>query len=483
VFYSNENNQLIIEKSISKLLKQMRDIPDWNEAYIQKTLFSGFWSYPETLFETAFKGIYRIPLGHQLNLNKKNKPIIERAWHLNSPEIEIDHYSFQDACSEFKNKIKKAIQSSLSKDSIAIELSGGLDSSAVTAFTRELLPHETLTTFSNGAPTKLPVWFSKLNKEEQRYCKTYFFDESKQSQSVSRFLNTQSHFNDSGYHFHETLEQYSEILAGFSEVLFPILNHQTYETAQRLGIKTLLSGFGGDEVVSQHAKSFLQELHQQKKYTRYYYENLRLHKGKNILRRLSPKLKSQTNFWGQATSHYDYLYIPENFQIQKARTLNSIKDKEYALIEGALSTHWQRRIETSKIIAEHYNINYAFPLADPKLMQFFHQLPSHFKFRHGKGRYLMRRSLEGMLPKSIIWRYSKYGATAPAAWLNLVDSLPELFLSRIKANHQGLMANYVNIPKIIAHLEKKPILNSNLLRVCIAVLMFSHFEHYLKSGS
>ena len=478
MFYTCVGGNYIVGGSIAEVLKQLPTIPRYNDAYIKQTLVKGLWSYPIGLFDTMFEGIYRVPLGYQMPQNGMVHPV--RQWSFDS--FTNQHpLSFDEAVAGFNLNFQQSISKCVSSQKLAIEVSGGLDSAAVAAFARFCYPNLNITAFSNGVPKYAPDKIKILSKEEKKEYNGYAHDDSTWSKLVSEHLDLEYHQINNGYHFHDILEQYTEILGSFTEVLFPILNHRCYEIAKSLGVKTLLSGYGGDEVVSQHAGLYLTELRAQKNYSKYLFEKI-MSKNSKICLTILNVLKQKKSIWIPNTEHLDYLHIGNVLQDETIIRPKTIKEAESFFIEGPLSIHWQRRIETSTIIAKHYDIDMQFPLANPELMGFFHQLPSSYKFHNGKGRYLFRKSLEGLLPKSVIWRSdSKKGATAPAALVDLVVALPELFLSRITKDHSGTIANYVNIPKLVKRVESAPIFESNLLRLCVIVLMFAHLEKWINN--
>ena len=57
------------------------------------------------------------------------------------------------------------------------------------------------------------------------------------------------------------------------------------------------------------------------------------------------------------------------------------------------------------------------PLLDHKLVEFAWSLPDHFKLRNGEGKYLLRRAVRGRIPDAILDRPKKGFATPTAAWL------------------------------------------------------------------
>lgn len=457
-------------------MQQLPTRPSFNHHYLRDTLFNGLWSFPTGLFDTIFAEIYRIPLGYGLCIkNGAAYPVKQQS--IRDP-IDVATPSFDDALYHFKNKLFMAVSTSLTSDNIGVELSGGLDSSAVAALARICRNDIEINAFHNGVPAIINTRLrKKLSQAEYNRYTDGLFDESKWSKKTSQYLNLRHHSITSGYHFHNILEKYTEILGCFSEVLFPLLNHRCYEIAEEIGVKTLLSGFGGDEVVSQHAKLYLNELKQNGQYWQYQLERIRQKKNirdwLNILQRSSIK----KSFWAPNTEHLPYLRTNE--LTQNVSNPQTVYSAEEALVEGHLSIHWQRRIETSCIIARYYGIDQQFPLANFELMRFFHQLPSKYKFHNGYGRYLFRQNLRGILPQNIIWRNCKKGATAPAAWSNLIENLPEIFLSRISPQHSGIIADYVDIPKLTLRLESGPILDPATLRLVVQVIMLAHLEKWL----
>ena len=283
------------------------------------------------------------------------------------------------------------------------------------------------------------------------------------------------------FHFHNVIEDYTEILGSIAEVTYPLFNHRCYELAREMGVTALLSGFGGDEMVSQHATARLHELRAKKAYLHYCYEWVRSKKKKYWLTKLG-LLPRQSSTLIMPTVHFPYLRMPLD-SIQDDTTLHfpTVKSFEFALIQGALSTHFNRRIVTSTIIAEHYGIKHHFPLTNPAFMQFFYSLPSHMKRRHGKGRYLMRQAMRNFLPANIVWRDDKAGATVPAAWNNFTTRLPQLFMERISPDHRGICADFVDIAKLTHDIENYPndTYGRGMISLAVSVMMLAHLERWL----
>src|SRR5437899_2275961 len=57
------------------------------------------------------------------------------------------------------------------------------------------------------------------------------------------------------------------------------------------------------------------------------------------------------------------------------------------------------------------------PFLDPRIGQFAASLPLDYKLRGSKGKYILKKSVEGLLPKTILARSKKGFGIPVAAWL------------------------------------------------------------------
>ncbi|OGT30901.1 MAG: hypothetical protein A3E87_07935 [Gammaproteobacteria bacterium RIFCSPHIGHO2_12_FULL_35_23] len=458
MFYCYEGDKLITGQSLPEIITQLPQAPAFNHQYLQDYLTQGLFFRQANNNSTVFKNIYRIPFGYELSATGT----LQRAWNIyDKGEIEEP----KNLLLQFQEKLTDAVTKCLVQaNKVGLELSGGLDSSSVAALIRQALPEVELIAFTNGLPKN-----SILEKK-------MLYDESAYSRQVAQHLRLQQIIINSDYDFHTLVERYTELLGSFSEVIFPFLNYRCYELAQQAGIDTLFSGFGGDEMVSQQAGRYLHELKASRKYIHYYYEKLRSKNTKDWLRILKI-LKNTASRLVMPVTHQDFLKIM--IEQPEVPELATVQEYEFALIQGALSTHLDRRVSTLKSLSAHYGITYQFPLLDPELLQFFHRLPSSFKRKHGKGRYALRQVMQHLLPKNIVWRSDKEGGTVPAAQDAFVRALPKLFLERVSPGYQGVLKDYIEIPKLIKRIEKEIIHDAGLLRLSLMVMMFVHLESWL----
>jgi asparagine synthase (glutamine-hydrolysing) len=91
--------------------------------------------------ETLFRGISKLPAGHTLTLTREGECTVERWWDVAAAEAPDPAFlASPDACADHvRNLLEQAVQERLMADvPFGVLLSGGVDSTAITALTRKL---------------------------------------------------------------------------------------------------------------------------------------------------------------------------------------------------------------------------------------------------------------------------------------------------------------------------------------------------------
>ncbi|QUL37817.1 asparagine synthase-related protein [Erythrobacter sp. JK5] len=200
----------------------------------------------------------------------------------------------------------------------------------------------------------------------------------------------------------------------------PLVYPEFFEWCGMLGIRTLFSGFGGDEVATSYAKPLIDELHARGEY-RAMLDEL----GGSLPRRLvrlARRLKRGPEDPDLAmrqliATKLDVACLRRDFvedsglaqQLEEwvcpersELTLNTL-----AGLYPGFRLGRQGRLESSVIYAASYGMDYRFPLLDRRLIQQFFATPSIEKRRRDMGRYLHRRAVAGRIPDRIAWQVGK----------------------------------------------------------------------------
>ncbi|GAA4035774.1 lasso peptide isopeptide bond-forming cyclase [Parerythrobacter jejuensis] len=196
-----------------------------------------------------------------------------------------------------------------------------------------------------------------------------------------------------------------------------------YEQCRHAGIRTLLSGFGGDEIVTCEAGELVNELQQAGKPAAFFAEL-----GPSILSRL----RSLRQFLRPASASdplRDYLRgeldkTPLTGEFIEAQDLAGFQDKRLAgrdassvnqaILQKAFRAYVPGRLESCSLMAAAFGIEYRWPLLDRRLIQVFLATPAIEKRRHGMGRYLHRVAAAPYLPALIQWHGKGMGPATAA---------------------------------------------------------------------
>ena len=103
---------------------------------------------------TIFEDIMRVPAGHFI-LYENNNLKIKPYWSL-KPRGQLRHTTPALYLEEFSDLLKQAVADRVRTQSIGVHLSGGMDSSSVSALACELMGNENITAYTYGANGSLP---------------------------------------------------------------------------------------------------------------------------------------------------------------------------------------------------------------------------------------------------------------------------------------------------------------------------------------
>lgn len=186
---------------------------------------------------TFYKNVFRVTPGHVLQLNLARKQIEHRHafWVLEPGTTKLNYASDADYDAHFSFLLQEAVQISCQQapDSVALEFSGGLDSSSIlTALDTEKINAQL---------------FMHVGEVE---------DERRYGDKLLKDLDQDYPIHYIGaddFDVIAVLDQCKQWFAGGAPYLFFMFAQNIHQAVSNQGCKILLSGFGGDECVSSHA--------------------------------------------------------------------------------------------------------------------------------------------------------------------------------------------------------------------------------------
>ncbi|MEA5598338.1 lasso peptide isopeptide bond-forming cyclase [Rivularia sp. UHCC 0363] len=435
---------------------------------------------------TSYQDILRLPPAHSMVVNLQE--IQTKCYWSLDPNRGIKLDSDAAYAEEFRRIFTEAVRCRLrSAFPIASQLSGGLDSSAVTCVARDIL------TTKDINQTKLHTISTIFDKIIQCDERPFINAVLEQGGLIPHYI----HGDEVGplSSLEEVFKYEDEGFLGPSH-FYPWISNRA---ANKLGMRIVLDGLDGDTTVC-HGTSRITELARQGDwktcinevkafsphfdvspyaafqnyalpYLKEFATNFRwfgffqgvqlIHKHfgtsrKNLILNhgIKPSLKQIQQFWQRKnqkltntsvshnplvkSSFAKHISLDERIQrldVSNDQPLTTREQHWLSLTQGVLSYV----LERSDYCAANFCLEVRHPFMDKRLIEFCLALPAEQKLSNGFGRMVMRRALDGILPEKVQWRGGK---------ADLSPNFDDGFLNRDRALLDEVMSNQIK------HLEK-----------------------------
>lgn len=402
-----------------------------NESEIARVKFLAHALIPAP--HTAIDGIYKLPAGHQLTLELDGStPVIQRWWRYKL-EPDASPKSESALVDELLEILTRATNRRLVADvPLGVFLSGGLDSSTITALSVRSLPGRSLQTFTIG--------FREPS-----------FDESPFAAQVAELLKTNHHTDTLS--LDGALAALPQILDRLDEPQGDSSLLPTWLLCRfaRTKVTVALSGDGGDELFAGYDPFRALRLASlyEKTVPRPIHAALRLlaarlpvsHKNisldfkiKRTLRGLDHPARLWNPVWLGALEPSDLSRLTQSrFSIEEiySEAIESwescaANDPVDRTLQFYTEIYLQDGILAKADRASMMNsLEVRSPFLDIEVADFARRLPHHFKLRGKTTKYLLKRAAEKLLPAEIVHRKKKGFGTPVGAWLRTGRIAPE----------------------------------------------------------
>jgi asparagine synthase (glutamine-hydrolysing) len=370
--------------------------------------------------DTFYEGIYQIPPGHQI-IVENGKTSLSKYWELTVPES-LSYKNNQEYIDGYKELFDASVKNRVrSAFPVGAELSGGLDSSSIAAVAQKFLVNE-----NNGLHI-----FSRVLPEKRNPDLDDADDESPEIKLVCDFCGiTNIHWvTMEDQKITENIRQIIQVNQAPFMSNYAAYNLNAHHYAKTSGVRTILSGHGGDQMLSNPANFVYNDYLSQHRYFKLYSDirakgtihELEMLKSLKYFLSMFVKRKRSSNKSNEPKKFYKY-GIDESFArkhqliekyLQNRKTeLFAIKNRD-DLILKITKKHMIDRIEITNLMAAQENIEFRYPLFDVDLITFYLAVPDEMKYKLRQGRYLHRAAQQGELPSAIQWRKDKHGTINP----------------------------------------------------------------------
>ncbi|OMP66630.1 asparagine synthase (glutamine-hydrolyzing) [Domibacillus epiphyticus] len=430
-YFINNNNIFAFSSEIKPLLSLPKIKSNVNFSTLSSYLMINIINSDN---ETFFGDIYQLEPGNYFiyDLNSKTMDII-KYYDLLKESNKHDRVSYE----EFQDTLDRSFQLHVRSDvPIGTCLSGGLDSSIVTASSTKLV---------NKYPIRAVTAQSESSKN----------DESQFAKMVVDYLGIEGNKIKPTYkNFEEDIEKclyIQEEPVGGPSVF---MQYSVMQKAKDLNLKVMLDGQGGDE-------AFLG-------YERYYafYLSGLIKKG-HVLRSLKEYSLMTRNSKLDSIALLKYYLYFNNLNVRKkhlssrhtdlrqeyvVKGLNKLDDLGYSSnnlesmqITELTKTNLPNLLKNEDRNSMAASIEARVPFVDHKLIELALKLPTESKIQNGYTKYSLRKYIDRKLPDDIVWRKNKIGFEAPSdLWLKAHSKIIEDEIN----NSKVLKEMYSTLPNL-----------------------------------
>ncbi|BAP56600.1 asparagine synthase, glutamine-hydrolyzing [Thioploca ingrica] len=423
-FYTHQLGNFIFASELKAVTVHTSLRPQLSKLALKKYFAYGYIPAPHSLYEN----IYKLPAGHSLWYRINTKTLtVQKYWDF---ELEPFDYLPKNPEAEWGEQLRElldqAVQRRLMSDvPLGVFLSGGIDSSAIAALASKHIPATDLNTFSIG--------FTEPD-----------FDEAVYAKQVAQLIGSQHH--SAILSLETSKELLPEIMSKLDEPLGDSSLLPTYLLCHhaRQKVTVALGGDGGDELFAGY------DPFQALRYAQFYHRFIPkpIHRAIEMLfarlpvsyRNMSLDFRIKRTLRG--LSYPPRLWCPTWMASLAADELADLFQEKINLEEiySEAIEQWEACHQTNLIdkILQFFTKLYLqddilvkidrasmlvslearSPFLDIELVNFVRQLPSDYKFRHGQTKYILKKALEPLLPKEIIYRRKKGFGVPIGKWFH-----------------------------------------------------------------
>ena len=439
IYFFENNDFLILSSTQSGIFNQ----PFFNKEIELERLHAYIEDFSSSNNKTFIKNIFLIPKASYLrNFNKKTNIEKYFDFDLNADLRLKNDDEYAEATFEIFNSTIKSIAQSY--NNFSTKLSGGLDSSSITAMIlkNKYLKNSRLKCYSI-IYEDLPS--SELKKSDE----LFYMNEVVKLGGIDHVKIPISPNRPS------IIDSYKEAYNN-NEVVIPTYNrdldYEIFNSMKSNGSNIILDGFDGDSVISFGMEKFI-DLVRNKKIIEFFKERKKF----AITHNLKFSTRSSTKFFLKN-------YYPSIYSLYKksfSKNYASLTEKHFTEMSMQELHHqtinepsWDVALEFVEEDATNNGIEEVYPFFDRALMQYMISIPVDQKLKNGKSRYHFRNAMIGTLPSSIVTRFQK--SNLSPMWIAIMKKIPKDEIYNILLDKDAPLAN------ILDHEYSKDLIDFNL---------------------
>ena len=374
----------------------------------------GWVQNPTNKHQTFYNNIASLPPAHYLLCSIIHHEVnisIKPYWDTDKSSV-TKNYTEAAAKEKFIELFSTSVSRRLRSDvAVGSSLSGGLDSSSIVATIQQQM--------QNTEKQKIfSAVFPGFEKDESKYIQTviekFRLDNFTTTPTADDFITD---FNRLLFHQEEPFQS-SSIYA----------QYKVYELAKQHNVTVILDGQGADETLAGYTKYY--HWYWQELIAGYNFSESKKERGfadkngqqidwnyKNYLAAYIPQLAAnrlETKSFKVLTHnkdiHPDFLFANANRNTIYKPAVANLNDILYF---NTMQYGLEELLRYADRNSMAHSREVRLPFLSHELVEFIFTLPSSFKIHNGFTKYLLRLSMQDILPQSIVWRTDKIGFEPP----------------------------------------------------------------------
>ena len=423
LFYFRSNNTFAFSSELKSLALHSSLKPDISRLSLKKYFAYGYIPSPNTLY----KNVYKLPAGYNLVV-KTNSLAYKKIqyWEfLLDPFEKIPKHPEQAWGEEIRNLLKRSVKRRMMSDvPLGIFLSGGIDSSSITALAVEAAGKERIKTFSIG--------FSEAS-----------FDESGYSNLIARKFQT-THYHDV-FSVEKARDLLPEIFNRLDEPMGDSSILPTYLLCKntRRNVTVALGGDGADELFAGYdpfkalkaanlynkwipgfihpaIKAFFSVLPVSHNNMSFDFKVKRALKGLTYSAKLWNPIWIGTLDPSELSSLFEEKTDIEDVYSEAIAYWDHCEQEN--LVDKTIQFYIKLYLQDDILVkidrASMLNsLEVRAPFLDIDFVDFVRRIPGNYKYRNGETKYILKKAFEPVLPNKILYRPKKGFGIPVGKWI------------------------------------------------------------------
>ncbi len=409
-YYTEVDNKFIFGSEIKQLLEFYED------KYVNKNILMDYLiiGFEEHTNETFFENIFKLEQSHNLIYNlTTNSYKIEKYYDI-ALDDNVKKLNEKESIKLYDKKLRNAIKLRLRSDvKIGTCLSGGLDSSSIASIASKIYNKESTEKFIaiHAKSTQKSNDESKFAQEVALYCNLdlKIIEPSKNDflSSIDEVIYTQEEpFGDPSifmqyFVMKQAKEEKCKVMLDGQGGDETLLGYERYYPAYLMGLGffKMIKGFFN---VSNNSKLSIKQL------VGYmiYFTNTKIRI--KVLKKRNDFIKKE---------YFDMISI-ETIE-QNSKNYLNIFNLQYNEIYKTQMPHLLKYEDKNSM---RNSIETRLPFIDFNVLKSAISLDNNLKIKDGWTKYILRKVVNNILPKNIVWRKNKFGFEAPIdSWMNIIE--------------------------------------------------------------